>query len=472
MALSLVAGIPAAIAFTPDQELVVLGQHVSVGARAPSLSLSGPAQLVQIGNTELDVPHLTVHGPLRPRLTMGPVQRNDAAAEVLDPRTSRQAGAEAGSKLRRGFLQWYLWAGLGLLAVALALCAIAGCVRTLVLLRGQSGRPGAMTVLEIRHRAVSMVGRMTVLAVLTATLGWALSGLLAYSGTARGLGDIDSLTELVGTSYVSPSPVGPPIEGYLGAVIGDSRAARVGGPPVADASAADAACGRSSDSLAAEVGTLLSAPVLNLACSGATLARGLRGPQSRAGQVLAPQVGRLKQVRDLRFVVVVVGPNDVGWSDFLTYCYGVENCTDRLTEGEFGYRLSRFDRAYGDLLRDLNELPSRPRVVVVTSYDLFGPGSQCPQTDGPPRAAGITPTEIALLRERNARLNQVLVDGARKYRFGVAVPALAPLCRPSGDGLGPDLQGFGDPHPFHPTGIGSVRMAASVARLLEPNRDG
>jgi hypothetical protein len=46
----------------------------------------------------------------------------------------------------------------------------------------------------------------------------------------------------------------------------------------------------------------------------------------------------LKQVRDLRFVVVAIGPNDVGWTDFLRYCYGVPDCADQLTQGEFDYR--------------------------------------------------------------------------------------------------------------------------------------
>jgi hypothetical protein len=37
-----------------------------------------------------------------------------------------------------------------------------------------------------------------------------------------------------------------------------------------------------------------------------------------------------------------------------------------------------------------------------------------------------------------------------------------------GDGLGPDLQGMTDPFPFHPTGIGSLRMASSVVREIVP----
>ena len=50
----------------------------------------------------------------------------------------------------------------------------------------------------------------------------------------------------------------------------------------------------------------------------------------------------------------------------------------------------------------------------------------------------------------------------------MARPELELLCAAGGDGLGPDLQGLADPFPFHPTGIGSLRMASAVVRLVEP----
>ena len=95
---------------------------------------------------------------------------------------------------------------------------------------------------------------------------------------------------------------------------------------------------------------------------GGTILGTSRGPQDIGGQQVPAQVGVLRQVQGLRFVVVEIGPNDVGWTDFLRYCYGVPDCSDRLTQGEFDYRLAAFDRVYGDLLIDLNELPGRRRM--------------------------------------------------------------------------------------------------------------
>jgi hypothetical protein len=498
----LAVGMPVTVALTPAQDVVALGQHLGVGARTPSPTLAGPAQLVQIGNTELDMPRLRVYGPLRPRLTMGPVQRNRDAARVFDPLTSAQAQAEAIDNVTGGFLRWYLWGGLGLLVFALASAAAAGCLRMLVVLRARSraGTDGPHLVAEIWHHLSGAIARMTALAVAVSALAWAAAGGLAYAGTVRGLSRVGSLTDLVGSSSVSPEPAGPAVSGFTGAVIGDSRAVRVGGPPVPDPQPADVACGRSTDSLAAEVGRLLDTRVLNVACPSATIAAGLLGPQERSGLLLPPQVGVLKQVQGLRFVAVAIGPNDVGWSDLVTYCYAVENCADNLSRGEFDYRLAAFDRDYGTLLAELAALPGQPEVVVVTSYDALpaAPDPACADLRGPAGAAGLSPAEVELIGSRNAELNAILAAGAQKYGFRVARPHLAPLC-PAGPGtagpgtggtasaaappsapiapataasradtVGPDLQGMADAFPFHPTGAGSLRTAAAVARLVAP----
>ena len=495
VAFCLLVGVPVIVALTPAQEVVALGQHLSVGARTPTPTLSGPAQLVQIGNTELDMPRLRVQGPLRPRLTMGPVQRNAAAAQVFDPLTSAQAQAQAIDNVTRGFLRWYLWGGLGLLVFALAAAAGAGCLRMLAVLRARSraGADGPHSVAETWHHLSGAIARMTAIAVATSALAWVAAGGLAYTGTVRGLQQVGSLTDLVGSSSVSPEPAGPAVTGFTGVVIGDSRAARVGGPPVANPEPADAACGRSTDSLAAEVGNLLAAPVMNLACPSATTAAGLFGPQERGGLLLPPQVGVLKQVQGLRFVAVAIGPNDLGWSDLVTYCYAVENCADNLSQGEFDYRLAAFDRDYGTLLAELAALPGQPQVIVVASYDVLPATADlaCADMRGPAGAAGLTTAEIELLYARNDQLNAILAAGAEKYDFDVARPHLAPLCSsdsgssdsggttPAPDrapstatSAGRDLQGLADPFPFHPTGTGSLRTAAAVARLITPDAAG
>src|SRR5262249_42139556 len=138
---------------------------------------------------------------------------------------------------------------------------------------------------------------------------------------------------------------------------------------------------------------------------------------------------------------------------------------------EFDYRLASFDRDYGDLLQDLNDLPGQPQVIIVTSYDVFDPGAKCADARGPAGSSGLTPVNIDMLASRNAALNDVLVSGAQKYHFTVATPRLAPLCSADTDKLGPDLQGLTDRFPFHPTAVGILRMASAVAQVIKPEGD-
>ena len=464
----LLVGIPTTVALTPGQGVEAFGQYLTVGARPPQPSLAGPARVVQVGNTALDLDRLRVYGPLRPQLTLGPVQRNADSEAVFDPRESPRIAAAAVGAVTDGYLQWFLWGGLGLLAFTLAASGVAVGLRTLLVLRRQS-RPGPGPVLhpaEIWAHSVRAARRMTAVAVVASVVAWGAAGALAYTGAVRGLTGVTSLAQIVGAYHLTPPPAGPPVTGYTGAVIGDSRAVRVGGPP-ATGRPDDATCSRSTDSLAAEIDQLLPTRTLNLACPGATVTAGLRGPQTVGSVQVPAQVGVLEQVRGLRFVVVAIGPNDVGWTDFLRYCYGVADCSDQLTQGEFDYRLTAFDRAYGDLLVDLAELPGHPQVIVTTSYGVFEPDADCPDT----RVAGfpgLDRSKIELLTARNDQLDDVLATGAEKYGFAVARPVLRPLCDTDGDGLGPDIQGLADPFPFHPTGIGSLRIASAVARLVAP----
>ncbi|MHC1561947.1 GDSL-type esterase/lipase family protein [Actinomycetospora sp. C-140] len=455
-------GIWAAVTLTPAQDVEAFGQQLSVGVQAPSATVSGPPQIVQIGNTRLDVPDVTVYGPLRPELTIGPVARNETAGRAMESLAEGDSPGDALAAIVTGFEHWYGWATLVLVAVVLGLCGIAGVLRVLGVLRRTARRAGAGARPGVVARHLSRtITRSTVVALVVSLAVWGVSGVLAVAG-ASGLRDARSLTDLTGAHHISPSPVGPTVSGVRGVVIGDSRVARLGGPLPAGASAEDAGCSRSTDSLANQLGAAIGDEVLNLACSGARISAGLRAPQQVGGVTVPPQIGRLKQVEDPAFVAVAVGPNDLNWTDIIGYCYAATDCADNFTAGEFRYRLAAFDRDYADLLADLATLPSHPHVVVMTSYDVLRPDAQCSTVRGPLQYPGLTPPEIALLAERNAELNQVLTAGARRYGFDVVAPPVRPLCTPSPDGLGPDLQSIDDPYPFHPTGVGELRMTIPV----------
>lgn len=169
----LLAGVPAAIALTPAQPVEAFGQHLTVGARPPQPTLSGPARLVQVGNTELDLDRLTVWGPLRPQVTMGPVQRSDAAAAVFDAERAPQAGQDAVESVVTGFVDWFALGAGVLLLFTLAAAAGATAIRTLLVLRRQSRATGEHAPLtDIWSYCVRAARRMTLVALVAAVLAW------------------------------------------------------------------------------------------------------------------------------------------------------------------------------------------------------------------------------------------------------------------------------------------------------------
>ena len=464
LAAVVVAGaVPLAIVLTPDKGTIVAGQYVAIGG-AVGPGLSGPGRMQQIGRTTVDLPGLHVRGPLRPEVVLGPLVQTSEVKELLDPHDGPRARHEAVTAVVSAARTWFLEATGMLLVVALALIGLATVVRIwLVLARAHEH----LTVREVWHGHARRFRRDAVLALVAALAAWGFSGLLTWKDTAAGLSQVSSLRELVGASPVRLVPAGRPVNGYAGAVIGDSRASRLGGPPLARPSRDDKACSRSSDSLAAQL-TLLDPqqPALNLACPSATIEAGLLGSQTRGRVAVPPQVSRLLQVHNLRYVVVMIGPNDLEWGDFLRYCYGVAKCDDAFTSTQFDYRLASFDHDYGDLLAALAALPTHPRIVIVGSYDVFAADAQCPDTQGPPGVPGLDRQGIALLRERNQRFNDVLTAGAAAYGFTIAMPHLSPLCTAASAELGQDIQGLTDRYPFHPTAIGMVRLGASVLAAI------
>ncbi|MFC7655440.1 hypothetical protein ACFQV8_01755 [Pseudonocardia benzenivorans] len=361
MVIVLLVGLPVVAVLTPAQHVRILGQDVAVGARVPGPSLSGPAQLVQLGNTAFDLRGVEVYGPVRPRVALGPIRRGDAAAAATELGSAGHIEQTLIDGLVGGFVTWLAWGALGIGLFALAASGLVGSARLLLALR-HAARTHATDagVGELAARSSRELLRMTAIALVVGLVGWGASGAAAYVGTTRGLQGVSSLSDLVGNADVTPSPVGPPVFGYSGAVLGDSRVARVGGPLVADATPQDTACERSVDSPAVELARMTGTDVLNLSCSGASVAEGLRGPQVRDQVSVPPQIGRLKQVQNLDWVVVAIGPNDVHWSDLLQYCYGLPRCDDRLAAGEFDLRMARFDRDYSALLADLAALPGTP----------------------------------------------------------------------------------------------------------------
>jgi lysophospholipase L1-like esterase len=232
----------------------------------------------------------------------------------------------------------------------------------------------------------------------------------------------------------------------------------VGNPAVANASALDRACGRSSQSYAADLASVNNWNVLNLACSGATIQNGLQGAQVLPdGQVAPPQVVELEQATHAKVIIVSIGADDVQWSIMTRLCAASTVCNDKISGAYFGEQISAFTRSYYQLLLDLAELPGTPAVLVNEYYSPFGSDIGCLSS------YGLTPAKEKVLASRLAQLNAVLAQGAKTFGFGVAGPSFAghELCTQN-----PYVQGPGDPAPLHPNAAGELAIALADQQAL------
>jgi len=470
----------AAIVVTPATSVTVFGQDVEVGAVAPSAwqGWSGPGQAELFGEGSIETVQ-TFRGPIRPRIVWQSFNRDAAASAFLQPtsadgrRTLSVDTSTVGASLAEGWTQFFgrLVLVSGMFGALLYMVFVAG----VHIVRGP-------------HAASRTAGRGIWPVLLSAGLAMGLtaaSAALTVMSAREQLTGISSLADLTGSSPLVPAPpaVGP-IRGDIEvAVIGDSTAAGVGNAALSKPSDEDIACQRSRDAYAQVLQAATGWAVENLACASASISDGLLTAQlGRRPVTPPPQVGVLKSITSLDAVLVSIGANDIGWSDFLKYCYGLQRCDDRVSERLVQSRLDTFRLQYAQLLHQMSILQTRPAVIVTGYYDPFGENFDCPDlqdplapTDPPP-GYGFAPdpdqedpaekvrTKVDPVRSVLAQLNLVLEQGADAFGFGYVEPSF------EGHGLcseQPWVQGMSDPHPFHPNAAGELAIAAAqLPRLI------
>ena len=208
--------------------------------------------------------------------------------------------------------------------------------------------------------------------VLTEVINLGAIMLTAYTAPST-LRQVRSLSQLVGSERTATDarkgvPVPP---GVRLVVIGDSTAAGAGLPAVHDASRADQACGRSTDSYAEDLARSNGWQVMNLACNSATISQGLLGPEGRGGETEPAQIDALDRATHASAVIVSVGADDLDWSAMLRLCAVARTCNDKATTAYFQQQLHSFSKNYLQLLDQLAALPSHPQVIINRYYNPF-----------------------------------------------------------------------------------------------------
>jgi lysophospholipase L1-like esterase len=305
-----------------------------------------------------------------------------------------------------------------------------------------------------RRTAVFLVGG--VLFALAVNLGAIMVTAFSAPGILRELG---SVSDLVGRDTARPVPAapGPALEQIQAIVIGDSTAAGLGGPPVPGASPEDRACERSSIAFAETLALVNDWNVENLGCSGATIDRGLLGPQQRGDRRIAPQLAVAKRVADPEAIIVNVGVNDMHWSTLVFLCGASDSCDNRALTAFYQRSLDDFTQDYFQLLRQLAAIPGDPIVLINQYYVPFDPALDC-LTE-----LGLTAAKVESLLDRLDTVNEVLANGAETFRFRSVRPDFGghELCTDQSYVQGPD-----DAAPLHPNARGQLVIALADERAL------
>jgi GDSL-like Lipase/Acylhydrolase family len=433
-----VAATSAALEITPMQTVTVAGQVIKVGA-GPRLGLSGPGEVDLFGQglpTAISIP-----GPIQLKLQLSQITLNSELTNFVQGRSPSSDGQSLRTELVAGWERYFGWE---IVVAGLAALMLAGAVA------GWRRLPPKSTAL------VLVLG-------LVVTEAINLTAIAVTADGARGaLHGVSSLNQLVGSADVAvqPQPTEPPLHGIQEVVLGDSTAAGAGLPLVANPSAADTACGRSTQSYALDLAAAHGWTALNLACDSATIAQGLLGPQEENGQQIPAQIDAARRVRRPAVVIVSVGADDLQWAGIVEVC-AVSACDSRASNAYFQQKLAEFSTDYLQLLIQIGHLPGHPQVIINRYYDPFGSNVSCITR------RGLTAAKVKTLQSWLAALNQVLAKGATQFGYLSPQPSFAghELCSPL-----PYVQGLGDPAPFHPTALGQldIALADEVALASHP----
>ena len=244
--------------------------------------------------------------------------------------------------------------------------------------------------------------------------------------------------------------------------LGDSIAAGVGLATDSDSSA----CNRTDESYPQQVTNILNLRLTNLACSGATLAAGITGPQEVNKLLLPPQLDRLFAEKHPDLISLTVGANDADWTTVIAACYvsvcgseadkAVAQAKLAVMANSLSAALSRIGVQYS-LNHDGTNRPS----IVVTGYHQVVPVtpiSDCADL------AGIDSNEQGYIRQLQSDLSNTIKSVVSRYSFAQFVSvdfSGHELCTKD-----PWVQGRLDKQPYHPTAAGQTAYAEQMIKQV------
>jgi lysophospholipase L1-like esterase len=245
------------------------------------------------------------------------------------------------------------------------------------------------------------------------------------------------------------------------AALGDSVAAGLGLPLVANPTDQDTQCGRSSQAYAQQVAQNRGLSLSLIACSGAT-AGDLSTQQHTDGPNPQRQIKTAFANGTPSLITVTAGANDIHWADYIKKCYAM-TCGTKLDDAAADTLIAAVRVKLTYFLaevktRSIANQTGTPTVVLTGYYDPVS--EQCETATN----SKITKAEADWINTKVTRLNQAIQNATNGFSFAhyAAVDFTGhDIC--SAD---PWVQGLNDAAPIHPTQTGQQAIANAVLGQL------
>ena len=264
-----------------------------------------------------------------------------------------------------------------------------------------------------------------------------------------------ALAVIRGGHQSQPKKVMKSNETYV--ALGDSVAAGDGLEQYSDSSA----CDRTNESYPNVVASRLNVKLVNISCSGATLAQGILGSQNVNDLQVTSQIQQLFKLPKPALISITIGANDIGWTNYIEKCYEGE-CGSPADTAAINQSLSSVSSNLSSVLLQIMDHYQLPLPhVVVTGYHQVFPLNPINCSD----LSGINANELIWGRQQQAALNNTLEQVVAHFsyaKFATINFSGHELCTSD-----PWVQGLNDSAPYHPTDAGQIEFANQVIAANE-----
>jgi lysophospholipase L1-like esterase len=236
--------------------------------------------------------------------------------------------------------------------------------------------------------------------------------------------------------------------------LGDSVAAGVGLFEPSDSSA----CDRSNEAYPKLLASQQNYKLTFLACSGASIAKGLTGEQTVGGASLPAQLDSLTSDTP-NLITLTIGANDIDWVAHITKCI-VGTCGTASDSQQVSDSISLFRTDLETALEKIEtRYQTRPQVIVTGYYHLYPTSNdQCAVK------SNLEDSELSWIAVQTDALNSAIKEVVSHHDSDTY---MAPdfsghlLC-----GADPWVQDISERTPYHPNEDGQIAIAQQITKSI------